>query len=316
MNLSVVIPAFNSQAFIGETLAAILAQTCKADHIVVVDDGSTDGTGEVVRQFSSAVTCLRLANAGQGAARKFAIERCDSDWIALCDSDDVWNLDFLERRRALLHAYPNAQFTFSDFYSFGPTSRPGHHLLADAPAGWLNRWCSIDPHGYYTVHDPYRAFLEFNPAYPSGIIFRRDAYLHMGGFLPKYSRWIAEDAEFVRRFLLLPNVRVVGDTAATWGYRRHEGNYSRIRWKNLHGRARILQEHLDTGIIPPPLRRDVSRTIDEALGLAFDAAYWENRQESAAAMYAILPRRQRTLKRRIKGVWVRLRNQLDRRRLS
>jgi len=304
MNLSVVIPAFNSEAYLGETLAAIVAQTCKPDRIVVIDDGSTDRTGDIIGRFAPAVTGMRIPNGGQGAARKLAIAHCDTDWIALCDSDDVWHPDFLERRRALLDAHPDAQFTFSNFFSFGPASRPGHNLLADAPAGWLSHWCAIDQQGFYRVRDPYRAFLDFNPAYPSGIVFRRDAYSRMGGFLTKYSRWIAEDAEFVRRFLLLPGLVVVGDSAQTWRYRRHQDNYSRVQWKNIHGSARILKEHLDLGLIPPVMAGDVIQKIDRTMGLAFDAACWKHCHEEAAEIYATLTPRQRTVKRRIRGYWV------------
>jgi glycosyltransferase involved in cell wall biosynthesis len=307
MNLSVVIPAFNSEAFLDETLTAIVAQTCKPDHIVVIDDGSTDRTGDIIRRFAPAVTGMRIPNGGQGAARRLAITHCDTDWIALCDSDDVWNPDFLARRRALLDAYPDAQFTFSNFFSFGPASRPGHNLLADAPAGWLGQWCTIDQQGFYRVRDPYRAFLDFNPAYPSGIVFRRDAYSRMGGFLTKYSRWIAEDAEFVRRFLLLPGVVVVGDTAQTWGYRRHHSNYSRTKWKNILGCARILQEHLDLGLVPPPLQNEALHKIDHYLARAFDTAWWEQCPEGVTEIYRKLTPRQRTLKRRVQRVWITLR---------
>jgi len=312
MDVSVVIPAFNSEAFLGETLTAILAQTCRPARIIVVDDGSTDRTGDIIAQFAPAVTGIRIPNGGQGAARKLAIEQCDSDWIALCDSDDVWNPDFLARRRALLDAYPDAHFTYSNFASFGPTSHPGHNLLADAPRGWLEHWCDIDQQGFYRVREPYRAFLDFNPAFPSGIVFRRDAYHHMGGFIPKYSRWVAEDAEFVRRFMLLPRVVVVGDSAATWGYRRHQGNYSRTKWKNTLGSARIMQEHLDLGLVPTDLRDQAHRKIAYDLARAFDSAWWEHCSEGVTESYRKLSPRQRTLQRRIKRIWIALRGHRQR----
>jgi hypothetical protein len=122
----------------------------------------------------------------------------------------------------------------------------------------------------------------------------------MGGFLPKYSRWIGEDTEFVRRFLLLPDLVVAGDRCQTWGYRRHENNYSRTRWKNFYNKARILQEHIDAGIVPEVLRSEVRGEIERSLGEAFDIAAWDRSAEGVHETYAMLPAKEKGLKRRVK----------------
>jgi glycosyltransferase involved in cell wall biosynthesis len=296
----VVIPAYNASLFLAETLDAIAKQTLPPNKVIVVDDGSVDNTYDIACQYTPMASCIRVTNGGPGLARKIAIEQLSSSWIALCDSDDIWNSDHLERRADLITSYGDATFTYSDCYSFGPMSEENHTLSSEALSGWHEEW-EADWHGdYFRLRDPYRAFLAFNPAYPSGIAFRRDAYIKMGGFIQKYSRWIGEDAEFTRRFLLLPDITVVGDKMATWGYRRHGNNYSRDQWKNIYSKAQILTEHVNERIIPDKYLDDVSREIDRALVRAFDQAYWSHSKEGVIEVWGKLPMRLKTIKRKLK----------------
>lgn len=89
MRLSVVIPAFNRADLIGATLESLLAQTRPPDEIVVVDDGSSDGTPDAVSAFGRAVTLLCQENAGAGAARNRGFAASTGDAIHFMDSDDL-----------------------------------------------------------------------------------------------------------------------------------------------------------------------------------------------------------------------------------
>lgn len=88
--VSVVIPAFNAEKFIGETLQSALAQTYRALEIIVVDDGSTDRTAELSESLAG-IRVIRQANAGPGSARNTGIRAASGDWIAFLDSDDLWD---------------------------------------------------------------------------------------------------------------------------------------------------------------------------------------------------------------------------------
>ena len=305
-SFTVVVPAFNAARLIGDTLEAIRRQTLPPQQVIVVDDGSTDGTGDLVRELFPEVSCVRVANSGAGLARRRAIDQCQSDWVALCDSDDVWQPDHLERKARLVEACPAAALLFADCYSFGKQAVEGHSLFSEAPAGWFERY-TVDLQGdFFRLTDPYRAILAFNPAYPSGLAFRLDAYRRMGGFLPKYSRWIGEDSEFIRRFLALPDIVVAGDMAQTWGYRRHGGNTSATRWKNFHCKALVLQEHLDLAVVPTAHADEVRAEVRRALGEAFDIAFWDRSRRGTLELYGKLPLAEKTLKRRLKAVFARL----------
>jgi glycosyltransferase involved in cell wall biosynthesis len=99
--VSVIIPAYNAEAFIGETLKSVLSQTYKDIEVLVVDDGSQDRTSEIVESFATAdsrVTLLRQSNKGATGARNLAIVKSRGDFIAPIDADDIWYPQNLEKQ--------------------------------------------------------------------------------------------------------------------------------------------------------------------------------------------------------------------------
>jgi glycosyltransferase involved in cell wall biosynthesis len=94
--VSTIIPVYNAQPFIRETLEAALAQTFDDHEVIVVDDGSTDGTCKIVEEYRGQVKLLRQENAGPAAARNRGVANVSSEWIAFLDADDVWETGKLE----------------------------------------------------------------------------------------------------------------------------------------------------------------------------------------------------------------------------
>ncbi|SNS67406.1 Glycosyltransferase involved in cell wall bisynthesis [Geodermatophilus saharensis] len=98
LRVSVVIPTYNSATFLVEALESVLAQTCPVHEVIVVDDGSTDGTGAALRPYADRVVLLRQDNSGVSAARNNGLARATGDWVAFLDADDIWLPDKIERQ--------------------------------------------------------------------------------------------------------------------------------------------------------------------------------------------------------------------------
>ncbi len=114
MKVSVVIPCFNREKSLGDAITSALRQTLPAAEIVVVDDGSTDGSAAVAECFGPPVRVIRRANGGAAAARNRGIAEATGDWIAFLDSDDVWAPEKLQRQAAAAEVFPEADVVFCD----------------------------------------------------------------------------------------------------------------------------------------------------------------------------------------------------------
>lgn len=96
--VSVVIPAYNAERFLAEAIESVLAQEYEPIEIIVVDDGSTDGTAAVAQGYAHAVTCVRQPNGGIGAARNRGVEAASGELLAFLDADDLWAPGRLRRQ--------------------------------------------------------------------------------------------------------------------------------------------------------------------------------------------------------------------------
>jgi glycosyltransferase involved in cell wall biosynthesis len=94
--VAVVIPAYNASATISKSLQSVFAQSKLPEEIIVVDDGSTDGTVEIVHSFGSSVKLVKSPHLGVAAARNRGVRESRCDWIAFLDADDIWMRDKLE----------------------------------------------------------------------------------------------------------------------------------------------------------------------------------------------------------------------------
>lgn len=123
--LSVIMPAYNCAAYIEASLASIFSQGVEDIEVVVVDDGSTDGTAEIAAVFDARVRVLRNAHGGPAAARNLAVAHARSDLLAFLDADDVWLPGKLAAQLAFLDSHPDARIVYSAF-QFWHADAKGH----------------------------------------------------------------------------------------------------------------------------------------------------------------------------------------------
>lgn len=106
--VSVVIPAFNQARFLPAAIESVLSQTYRDREVLVVDDGSTDETPEVIGRYGGAVRGIHQANTGLAAARNAGTRHAVGEFIALLASDDVWMPGFLEHMMSVAARHPDA----------------------------------------------------------------------------------------------------------------------------------------------------------------------------------------------------------------
>lgn len=161
--ISVVIPAYNAEKTIAATLESVLAQSFPPHEVIVVDDGSKDGTPAVVESFAPRVRLVRQANAGPSAARNNGIRSASGDWIALLDADDTWHPDKLAVQA---------------------------EQLADDVA-FVH--CYASPADCYTTPVDFDALWHHNHVGTSTVVLNKALFLELGGFEEDRSFIGAED---------------------------------------------------------------------------------------------------------------------------
>ena len=139
--VSVIIPAYNAERFLAATLESVFAQDHRPLEVIVVDDGSSDGTAEVAARFPE-VVCVRIAHSGVMAARNAGLARARGTFIALQDADDLWAPDKLSAQLAHLRDHPEHGYVVAHVQSFldPGVERPAwlpEHQLAEARVGGI-----------------------------------------------------------------------------------------------------------------------------------------------------------------------------------
>ncbi len=189
--VSVVIPLYNARDVIKSTMESLLAQTYPHYEIVVVDDGSTDGSGDVVRAYGDRVQYIFQRNGGVAQARNRGIAAARGRYIALLDHDDLWDREKLAKQVAMLDSQPAIGMVVADVAHIDRAGRPMNHV---GPA-------------YQPQHEFARLFVQGFVPTPSATLIRKDLLEAVGGFDEQFNSVGMDDHELWTRI-----------AAATSGY--------------------------------------------------------------------------------------------------
>jgi glycosyltransferase involved in cell wall biosynthesis len=237
--ISTVIPTFNRRALVCRAIDCALAQTYPNQEIIVVDDGSTDGTGDLLReQYGDRLVYVPQPNGGVSRARNRGMSLARGELIALLDSDDEWDATKLAKQAAFLEQHPDYGMVLCDVRRIDGQRRPIDVFERR----------SVIPHDGDVLE-----FVMQNPSLvPASAMFRRAVYSHLGGF--DESLRTAEDIELHLRIAANYKIGVIPEPLTT-AMRGHEGlsadpdsdfDYVRV----MEG---FIAAHTDR--IPRPVRR-------------------------------------------------------------
>ncbi len=178
VTVSVVIPLYNAAEVIAETIQSVLAQTWTDREILVIDDGSTDGSAEVAKSFGDRVRYYAFENGGVAKARNRGIALARGRYIALLDHDDLWAPSKLARQVAVLEARPDVGLVLTGVAHLERDGSPRHKF----PTGPSSEF--------------YQLFVKgFGPT-PSVAMIRRSVLAQAGGFDERFSSAGLDDHEF------------------------------------------------------------------------------------------------------------------------
>ncbi|MEZ5284667.1 MAG: glycosyltransferase family 2 protein [Vicinamibacterales bacterium] len=223
-SVSVVIPTHNGRAFLGETLASVLAQTHQPLEIVVVDDGSTDGTAELLTSMTErgGVIVLRQAQGGTASARNTGLAAARGEFVAFLDHDDLWPADTVERHVAVMTAVPDVAVSYGYMESFG-LERPYRWPGPDGPTG-----------------DVSAAFRRKNwIRSPGQALLRAEAVRAAGGFDPAVAG--ADDWDLY--LSLAARWRFHYEHRLALRYRAHGANQSKRAWRMFRHACAVQARH-------------------------------------------------------------------------
>jgi glycosyltransferase involved in cell wall biosynthesis len=217
--ISVIIPVYNGERYLGEAIESTLSQTFPPIEIIVVDDGSTDGSAKAVKRFGKPVRYVFQSNSGTGAARNQGINLATGDLFAFIDQDDIWVEDKLDRQMSVFTAIPEAEMVFGHVRQFhSPELRKDIKQKIYCPKGLM-------------------------PGYsPSAMLVKRSSFFRVGLFEPtwkigEWANWYVRAVELGLKKIMLPDLVTLR--------RLHERNKGLHQAKEITEYARILKASLD-----------------------------------------------------------------------
>ncbi|HKY43062.1 MAG TPA: glycosyltransferase family A protein [Pyrinomonadaceae bacterium] len=217
--VSVIIPVYNYARYLGEAIESVLGQTYQHLEVIVVDDGSTDGSGEVARSFAGLRYCHQV-HAGIGPARNKGVEVAQGEFIAFLDADDRWPVEKLDRQLRAFENDPALEMCFGQALQLqnGPEWEAGVNDKRLDVAGMVPGMV------------------------PGTMLIKRDAFLRVGKFqgdwkVGEFIDWYARAVELKLRSLVLPELLL-------WR-RIHDSNQGVRERQSVTDYARVLKAKLD-----------------------------------------------------------------------
>jgi len=166
--VSVIVPVFNAAKTIAQAIASVRAQTFADFEIIVADDGSTDGSLEILRRFGAGIKIVEQNNRGPSAARNLAVTNSSGEFLGFLDADDWWQPQFLAKMLAALERAPECVMAYCDL-----------QLVDSLGAPFQTSLMAVRENRAPSLQDMLETLW---PIMPSGVVIRRSALEAVGGY--------------------------------------------------------------------------------------------------------------------------------------
>ncbi len=268
--ISVVIPTYNRRDVLPRAIDSVLAQTSSPDEIIVVDDGSDDGTAGIIQRAYPQVRVIDQKNAGVSAARNLGITSARGEWIALLDSDDAWLPQKLERQLQVLLQHPGFRLVHCDEM-------------------WFRNGVRINPMDKHKKQGGriFRQCLPICCISPSSVLIHRSLFDEVGRFdtgLPAcedYDLWLRVCAREPVLYVNEPLLKKYGG---------HKDQLSRKHWGMDRFRVRALEKILGTDSLSDGDREAAQAVLVEKATIIANGARKRGRDDLATAYRRIADR--------------------------
>lgn len=227
--VSVIIPTFNRAHTLPRALDSVLGQTLRTDTIIVIDDGSTDETTQIVSEHYPDLTYIRQKNRGVSTARNKGIMMTDSDWVTFLDSDDEWLPEKLERQMTALEQQPEMKICHTDEIWIRNGKRVNPMKKHAKSGGWIFQKC-----------------LPLCCVSPSSVMIHRSLFDDVGLFDESLS--VCEDYDLWLRIAARYSFLYLSEKL-TVKYGGHEDQLSRKHWGMDRFRIRALEKILASKVL-------------------------------------------------------------------
>jgi len=224
MLVSAIIPVYNAEPYLAEAIRSVLAQTYRPTEVIVVDDGSRDGSARVAKSFGSAVQYHFQPNSGAGAARNWGADLAQGSFLAFLDADDLWVEDKLACQMAAFEADPELDVVFGHVRQFHSPE------LGEAVKQRINIPQEVMP-GQHV----------------GAVLIKRESFIRVGNFnthleIGEFIDWQARATELGLKSLMLPDIvmmRRLHKTSQGTYKRQHQKEYVRVLKAALDRRRKM-----------------------------------------------------------------------------
>lgn len=271
-NVSVIIPTYNRASFLPNAITSILQQTYEDYEVIVIDDGSTDETPRVLKQFEGKIKVLFQKNRGASAARNLGIQEADGNYISFLDSDDQWTRKKLQIQMQRIQEDPDIKICYTDEI-------------------WIRNGVRVNQKKRHRKYDGWfiDKMLPLCLISPSSVLIHREIFDTVGMFdegLPvceDYDLWLRINVRYPITFIPEPLIIKFGG---------HEDQLSRQYGAIDRFRVQALEKLLDNPYLKEVYRPLVIQTIRQKCRILANGCFKRGKIEQGKVFQAMIQKYQ------------------------